>query len=213
MDGRLKVGHTYSQTGEYGINELTVLLLREKELAKGDIIYIEHPKNGLPVVYQVTRVFPHKRVREYEAALLSEGMVVNDFNDSTLLAKAYHWGWMDKDGSLRPLRYPITPNTQVYLADREIIAKFTKPKSDWKLLLGTDPSTDLDVELGIYPLIRQSCLICGAVGTSAVRALWIPEPDPGGSHPGREAARGDSSERAEPDGGEEWVSVFMTKHG
>jgi DNA helicase HerA-like ATPase len=165
MDGRLKVGHTYSQTGEYGINELTVLLLREKELAKGDIIYIEHPKNGLPVVYQVTRVFPHKRVREYEAALLSEGMVVNDFNDSTLLAKAYHWGWMDKDGSLRPLRYPITPNTQVYLADREIIAKFTKPNSDWKLLLGTDPSTDLDVELGIYPLIRQSCLICGAVGT------------------------------------------------
>lgn len=165
MDGSLKVGHTYSQTGEYDINELTVILLREKELAKGDIIYIEHPKNGLPVVYQVTKVYPHKRVREYEEALLSEGVVFNDFEDSTLHAKAYHLGWMDNDDSLRPLRYPISPNTQVFLAEREIIAKFTKPNSDWKLLLGTDPSTDLDVELGIYSLIRQSCLICGAVGT------------------------------------------------
>ncbi len=165
MDGSLRVGHTYSSTGEYGINEITILLLRGYELAKGDLVYIEHPKNGCPVVYQVTRVYPHKRVREYEEALLRDGRVVTDFEDSTLHAQAYQWGWMDDGGSLRPLRYPLPPNTPVYVAEREIVARFTKPNGDWKLLLGSDPSTDLDVELGLYSLIRQSCLICGAVGT------------------------------------------------
>ena len=117
------------------------------------------------MIYQVTRVYPHKRVREYEEALLREGRVIKDFEDSTLHAQAYQWGWMDNEGSLRPLRYPVPPNTPVHLASREIIAKFTQPSSDWKLLLGTDPSTELDVELGLYQLIRQSCLICGAVGS------------------------------------------------
>ncbi|MCW4050054.1 MAG: ATP-binding protein [Candidatus Bathyarchaeota archaeon] len=165
MDGSLRVGHTYSSSGEYGINKITILLLRGYELAKGDIVYIEHPKNGTHVVYQVTRVFPHKKVREYEEALLRDGRIISDFEDSTLHAQAYQWGWMDNGGSLRPLRYPMPPNTPVYLAQRDVIARFTQPNGDWKFLLGTDPSTDLDVELGLYPLIRQSCLICGAVGT------------------------------------------------
>ena len=165
MDGGLKVGHTYSQTGEYGISEITVLLLRGLELAKGDLVYMEHPKNGCPVVYQVTRVYPHKRVREYEEALLRDGRVIDDFEDSTLHADAYQWGWMDEGSSLRPLRYPLQPNTPVYMAERDIIAQFTKPSGEWRILLGTDPGTDLDVELGMYSLIRQSCLICGAVGT------------------------------------------------
>ena len=165
LAGGLRVGHTYSSTGEYGINEITILLLRDRELAKGELVYILHPKNRSPVVYQVTKVFPHKRVREYEEALLKEGRVISNLDDSTLHAVAYQWGWMDETGSLRPLRYPLPPNTEVYLAEREVISQFTKPKSDWTILLGNDPSTDLDVELGLYPLIRQSCLICGAVGT------------------------------------------------
>jgi len=165
MDGGLKVGHTYSQTGEYRLDEITVLLMRGRELAKGDLVYMHHPKNGSPVVFQVMRVYPHKRVREYEEALLSEGRVITDVEDSTLHAEAYQWGWMDEEGSLRQLRYPLPPNTPVYLAERDIVSRFTKPAGEWRILLGTDPSTDLDVELGIYPLIRQSCLICGAVGT------------------------------------------------
>jgi DNA helicase HerA-like ATPase len=165
MDGSMRVGHTYSVNGEYGINDITILLLRGYELAKGDLVYIEHPKNKEPVVYQVTKVYPHKRVREYEEALLKDGRVLNVVEDSTLHAQAYQWGWMDEADSLRPLRYPLLPNTPVYLAERDIIGRFTKPKGEWKLLLGTDPSTDLDVELGLYSLIRQSCLICGAVGT------------------------------------------------
>jgi len=165
LDGRIKVGHTYSSSGEYGINDITILLLRSLELAKGDLVFIEHPKNGRPVVYQVTRVYPHKRVREYEEAMLKEGRLLSDVDDSTLHATAYQWGWIDDGGSLRPLRYPLVPNTPVYLADREIISNFTKPSGEWRILLGTDPSTDLDVELGLYSLIRQSCLICGAVGT------------------------------------------------
>ena len=165
MDGRIKVGHTYSSSGEYGINEITILMLRDLELAKGDLVYIDHPKNKRPVVYQVTRVYPHKRVREYEEAMLREGRIIDDIEDSTLHATAYQWGWLDNGGSLRPLRYPLTPNTPVYLAERDIIANFTKPSGEWRILLGNDPSTDLDVEIGLYSLIRQSCLICGAVGT------------------------------------------------
>jgi DNA helicase HerA-like ATPase len=165
MDGSLRVGHTYSSTGEYGINEITILMLRGLELAKGNLVYIDHPKNGLPVVYQVTKVFPHKRVREYEEAMLREGRVIMDVEDSTLHAVAYQWGWLDNGGSLRPLRYPLSPNTPVFIAERDVIKQFTKPNGEWKLLLGNDPSTDLDVELGLYSLIRQSCLICGAVGT------------------------------------------------
>ena len=165
MDGGLKVGHTYSLTGEYNVDQITVLLMRGRELAKGDLVYVRHPKNGFPVVYQVIKVYPHKRVREYEEALLSEGRVIDDAEDSSLHAEAYQWGWMDGEGSLRPLRYPLVPNTQVYSAEHDLVTKFTKPNGDWKFLLGTDPTTDLDVELGLYPLIRQSCLICGAVGT------------------------------------------------
>lgn len=165
MDGSLKVGHTYSLTGEYRLDEITILLMSGRELAKGDLVYVKHPKNGEPVVYQATKVYPYKRVRVYEEALLSEGRVIGDFEDSTLHAEAYQWGWLDEEGSLRPLRYPMQPNTPVYLANRGIISAFTKPNGDWKILLGTDPTTDLDVELGLYPLIRQSCLICGAVGT------------------------------------------------
>ena len=165
MDGSLRVGHTYSSTGEYGINEITILMLRDLELAKGNLVYIDHPKNGLPVVYQVTKVFPHKRVREYEEAMLKEGRVIMDVEDCTLHAVAYQWGWLDNGGSLRPLRYPLSPNTPVFIAERDVIKQFTKPNGEWKILLGNDPSTDLDVELGLYSLIRQSCLICGAVGT------------------------------------------------
>jgi hypothetical protein len=46
MDGSLKVGHTYSLTGEYNVDQITVLLMRGRELAKGDLVYVRHPKNG-----------------------------------------------------------------------------------------------------------------------------------------------------------------------
>ena len=161
----MTVGYTYSENGDYRLDELTIVLLRGEEIAMGELVHVEHPKNGSPVVYQVREVYPHKRVREYDETLLREGHIIGDAEDTTLHAKAYQWGWIDEDGSLRPLRHPLAPNTPVHHAERDIIAKFTKPNGDWKLLLGTDPSTDLDVELGVYPLIRQSALICGAVGT------------------------------------------------
>ena len=165
MDGSLAVGHTYSQTGDYRLDEITVILMRGRELARGDLVYVVHPKNGSPVVYQVTQVYPHKRVRAYEEALLKEGRVIRDFEDTTVHAEAYQWGWIDGDGDLRFLRHPLPPNTPVFRAERDVVASFTKPNGDWKLLLGIDLSCDLDVELGVYHLIRQSCLICGAVGT------------------------------------------------
>lgn len=165
MDDNIIVGFTYSETGKYCLEEIKIVLLRGIELARGDLIYVNHPKKGLPVVYQVIRVFPYKRVREYEEVLLKDGRIIMDSEDTTIHVEAYQWGWIDEDESLRPLRYPLPPNIPVYLAKRNIIAQFTKPNGDWKLFLGTDPSTDLDVELGVYHLIRQCCLICGAVGT------------------------------------------------
>ena len=165
MDDGLTVGFTYSENGEYRHEEITIVLLRGQELARGDLVYVEHPKNGSPVVYQVTGVYPHKRIREYEETLLREGRLIGDQDDTTIHAVAHQWGWIDEDEGLRQLRHPLPPNTPVLRAEIDVIAKFTKPNGEWKLLLGTDPSTDLDVELGVYPLIRQSCLICGAVGT------------------------------------------------
>ena len=165
MDGGLTLGYTYSDNGEYRIDEITIVLLRGLEVAKGDLVYVEHPKNGSQVVYQITGVNPHRRVRDYEETLIRDGHILGDPEEVTIHASAYQWGWIDIDGCLRPLRYYLSPYTPVYRAERDLIAKFTKPNSDWKLLLGTDPSTDLDVELSVYSLIRQSCLICGAVGT------------------------------------------------
>lgn len=72
LDGGLKVGYTFSESGEYRLDELTVILLRGNEVAKGELVYVKHPKNGYPVVYQVTGVRPHKRTREYEEALLKK---------------------------------------------------------------------------------------------------------------------------------------------
>ena len=161
----MKIGYTYSCSGEYGVREINVLLLEGWEVGRGDLLYVSHPRNGKPVLYQVVDISPRKRVREYEEALLRSGRGLEYFEESSLHARAVQWGWLDQHGSLRPLRYPLPPNVPVYKAGRDIVAQFTKPSSDWKIYLGKDPGSGLEVELGLYSLIRQSCLICGAVGT------------------------------------------------
>jgi len=160
----MRAGHTFSVSGDYGSTWITVILERGCEVAKGDLVYVEHPKTGLPVVYQITRISSHKETRNYEEALLKEGSVIQDEERTTVRARAYQWGWMDGE-ALRPLRHPLVPNTPVHKAGPNIVEEFTKPSSNWKVLLGTDPSSGLDVELDLYYLIRQCCLVCGAVGT------------------------------------------------
>ncbi len=164
MDGDILAGYVYSLTGEYPIDEINIILLRDSGLARGDLVYVNHPRNGSPVLYQVREVYPRKRVREYEAALLTEGRLV-EYSDWVVHATAYQWGWIDEEGDLRPLRHHIPPQTPVYLAGRDVIERFVRPEGDWRLLLGVDPSSDLKVELDVYHLIRQSCLICGSVGS------------------------------------------------
>ena len=160
----MRVGYTFSTSGDYNSTWITLILEKGCEIAKGDLAYLEHPKNGLPVVYQITKVYSHKETRDYEAALLKEGSVIRDQERTTVRAMAYQWGLMDGE-VIRPLRYPLTPNTPVFKADPKIIEEFTKPSSEWKVRLGKDPSSGLDVELDLYYLIRQCCLICGGVGT------------------------------------------------
>ncbi len=160
----MRVGHTFSVSGDYGSTRITIILEMGCEMAKGDLVYIEHPKTGLPLVYQITRISSHKETRNYEEALLKEGSIIRDEERTTVRARAYQWGWMDGE-ALRPLRYPLVPNTPVYKAGPHIVEEFTKPSSNWRVLLGTDPSSGLDVELDLYYLIRQCCLVCGAVGT------------------------------------------------
>jgi len=160
----MRLGYTFSSDGDYRSTWITIILEKNSEVAKGDLAYVEHPKNGLPVVYQITRISSHKETRDYEEALLKEGSVIRDEERTTVRARAYQWGWMDGD-AVRPLRYPLAPNTPVLKADPRIIEEFTKPSSKWKVALGVDPSSGLDVELDLYYLIRQCCLICGAVGT------------------------------------------------
>ena len=53
MDGE-PVGYTYSPTGEYSSDKIDVVLLRDAEVVRGSLLYVRHPKNGSPVVYQVT---------------------------------------------------------------------------------------------------------------------------------------------------------------
>jgi DNA helicase HerA-like ATPase len=160
----VRAGHTFSVSGDYGSTWITIVLEKGCEVAKGDLVYVEHPKNGLPVVYQITRISSHKDTRNYEEALLKEGSIIRDEERTTVRARAYQWGWMDGE-ALRPLRHSLVPNTPVYKAGSHIVEEFTKPSSSWKVLLGTDPSSGLDVELDLYYLIRQCCLVCGAVGT------------------------------------------------
>lgn len=159
------LGYTFSDTGEYLLDTVTLVLKKEMEVAKGDLVYVHHPKTDAPVVYQVVKVYPHKRVREYEELLLKEGKVVPDWEDSAVRVETYQWGWLDEEGRLRSLRYPLQPNIPVYKAGKEIVARFTKPEGSWRILLGRDLSCDLEVELDLHNLIRQSCLICGSVGT------------------------------------------------
>ena len=160
----MRIGYSFSITGDYPSDSMIIILEDGCEVAKGDLVYIEHPKKGLPLVYQITKVYSHKETRDYEEALLKEGSVIMDEERTTVRARAYQWGWMDGE-AIRPLRYPLPPNTPVFRAEPKIIEEFTKPSSKWKILLGVDPSSGLDVELDLYYLIRQCCLICGAVGT------------------------------------------------
>lgn len=159
-----RIGHTFSDTGRYKPKRITIVIERGKEIAKGDLVFVNHPKNGSPVVYQVTRVYSYERTRSYEEALLRSGSVIPDDETVSVRADAYQWGWMD-DSYLRPLRHHLPPHSPVFKAGRSIIASFTKPVTDWKVYLGVDPSSQLDVELDAHNLIRQNCLICGAVGT------------------------------------------------
>lgn len=160
----MRVGYSFSVSGDYPSNSITIILENGCEVAKGDLVYVEHPKKDLPVVYQVTRVYSHRETRDYEEALLKEGSVIRDEERTTVRAEAYQWGWMDGE-AIRPLRHPLPPNTSVFKAETRVIEEFTKPWSNWKILLGVDPSSGLDVELDLHYLIRQCCLICGAVGT------------------------------------------------
>ncbi len=160
----MRMGYTFSVSGDYPSTEITIILEKAGEVAEGDLAYVKHPKNGLPVVYQVTKVYSHKETRDYDEALLKEGSVIRDDERTTVRAEAYQWGWLDGE-VVRPLRYPLPPHIPVFRADLGIIERFTKPSSEWKILLGTDQSSDLDVELDLYYLVRQCCLICGAVGT------------------------------------------------
>jgi len=160
----MRVGYTYSTTGEYHSAWVDIVLENGRDVAKGDLVYVEHPKNGKPVLYQVTQVYSHRETRAYEEALMKEGQVILDSERTTVRARAYEWGWID-EGIIRPLKNPLLPNQPVYKAKPEIIELFTRPSSGWKLKLGRDLSNGLDVELDLYHLIRQCCLICGAVGT------------------------------------------------
>jgi len=160
----VRVGYSFSVSGNYHSTQIAVILERGCEVAKGDLVYVKHPKNDLPVVYQITKAYSHKETRDYEEALLKEGSVIRDDERTTVRAQAYQWGWLDGE-AIRPLRYPLPPNTPVFKAEPKTIEEFTKPSSRWRILLGEDPSSGLDVELDLYYLIRQCCLICGAVGT------------------------------------------------
>ncbi len=160
----MRVGYSFSVSGNYHSTQIAVILERGCEVAKGDLVYVKHPKNDLPVVYQITKAYSHKETRDYEEALLKEGSVIRDDERTTVRAQAYQWGWLDGE-AIRPLRYPLPPNTPIFKAEPKIIEEFTKPSSRWRILLGVDPSSGLDVELDLYYLIRQCCLICGAVGT------------------------------------------------
>ncbi len=160
----MRIGYSFSTTGDYSSDSTMIILEKGCEVARGDLVYIQHPKKGLPVVYQITKVYSHRETRDYEEALLKEGSVIRDEERTTVRAKAYQWGWMDGE-ALRPLRYPIPPNTPVFKAEPKMIEEFAKPSSEWKVLLGVDPSSGLDVELDLYHLVRQCCLVCGAVGT------------------------------------------------
>lgn len=160
----MKVGYTYSISGDYHSSRIHIVLENDKEIAEGDLVYIRHPKNGEPVLFQITKVYSHRETRDYEEMLIKEGNMIIDEERTTIRAKAYQWGWMD-GSALRPLRHPLKPNVPVFKAEPDIIEKFTKPSSGWKILLGRDLSSGIDVELDLYYLIRQCCLICGAVGT------------------------------------------------
>ena len=160
----MRIGYTYSALGDYHSSEIDIVLESDKEVAEGDLVYVRHPKNGEPVLFQVTKVYSHKEARDYEEALIKEGNVIVDEERTTVRAKAYQWGWLD-GSALRPLRHPLKPNVPVFKAEPDVIEKFTKPSSGWKILLGRDLSSGIDVELDLYYLIRQCCLICGAVGT------------------------------------------------
>jgi len=160
----MRIGYSFSVSGDYRSTSITIILEKGCEIAKGDLVYVKHPKNGLPVVYQITKAYSHRETRDYEEALLREGSVIRDEERTTVRAQAYQWGWLDAE-AIRPLRYPLTPNTPVFKAEPKTIEDFTKPSSRWRILIGVDPSSGLDVELDLYHLIRQCCLICGAVGT------------------------------------------------
>ena len=52
----MRIGYSFSVTGDYPCNSIIVILESGCEIAKSELVYIGHPKKGLPVVYQITKV-------------------------------------------------------------------------------------------------------------------------------------------------------------
>lgn len=153
----------------YGMEEIPITLKKGLKLPLGAYVFIKD-EDGLPIIYQVASPKYYRYSYEFEKRLIAHGGISKDelhtYDFSGILL-----GKLLKDGRIEPPKYPIPPLSEVYECTPPLIRIITRPSIRPILKIGVDPITSQDVEIALWPLIRQGLLISGAQGTGKTTAL------------------------------------------
>lgn len=165
-----QVGNVYAASGYYGIDMVYVTLKKGIRLSRGDYLFVKD-SDGLPIVYQVVSPKWFRPYYDFMESLIAAGSPIRDEYGQRYRCSCVIVGKIDSNGEISQVSVPPAPLTNVYKCNEEIVRLVTEPLDDWKIKLGKNPETGLDIYVALEPLVRQSLLITGAQGTGKTTAL------------------------------------------
>lgn len=167
-----RVGNVYNvRRSYYGIDKVPITITKGKEIPNWSYVFVKHWKTGNPIVFQVINVHFDQPGAEYQDASISMGTPIKDPS----MRKYKCWGLLvgeiEENGEIIPPRYPIEPETDVYLCPNEMVEFITQPIDEWSIRIGKISELGIPVKIRLEPLVRQGLLITGAQGTGKTTAL------------------------------------------
>ena len=169
------IGNVYSPRGIYEIDRVPITFREGVRLPAGDYVFIPDPRDGLPIIYQVS--YPHyfRPSFDFEEGLVSIGRPLKDKRGTRYRCLGILVGKLAQgpDGriSIIPPDYPVPPMADVYKCLPDLVALATEPREEWCIEIGVNPETGRRVKIALRPLVRQSLLLTGAQGTGKTTAM------------------------------------------
>ena len=164
------VGNIHSSFGYYPIEKIYVTRRGDARIEKYEYLFVLDD-DGYPIVYQVTSPSWYRRFYDFQDALIAAGQPIKDEHGQRYKCVAALLGKLAPNGDIVYPKAPPKPMSDVYKCTPELVKLFIEPLDDWKVKLGINPETGLEVYVAVRSLVRQSLLISGAQGTGKTTAL------------------------------------------